>query len=250
MRAGGKGQGAAACSHGGSTLPFVKVVLLHALPLDATMWRPFAEGLPHEVLAPELYGLGDTLEQWAAGVLRLAGDGPMVLVGNSVGGSCAIEVARLAPGAVRHLVLIGAKPGHRPEPAYCDAAVRVLEDQGTEGAWPLYWEPLFGPATAPAVMESARRIAHAQAVSDVIRGVRVFHGRTDRGQFLMEWPGPVTVVSGQHDIAPERNKALADSLQDGRYSLVPGAGHYVPLENPGALRTVVEEAITEELARR
>ena len=149
----------------------VKVVLLHALPLDGTMWRSVGRDLRHEVVAPNLYQLGSTLEEWAAGVLRLAGDGPLVVVGNSVGGSCAIEVARLAPAAVRHLVLIGAKPSHRPEPGYRDAAVRLLETEGMEAAWPVYWQPLLGPAAPPAVSEAVRQIAHAQRAEDVIREV-------------------------------------------------------------------------------
>lgn len=209
------------------------------------MWRAVAQGVRHEVVAPDLYQLGSTLEDWAVGALRLAGDGPLVVVGNSVGGSCAIEIARLAPAAVRHLVLIGAKPGHRPEPAYRDAAVRLLETGGMEAAWTIYWEPLLGPATASDVVDTASQIAHAQRVTDVIRGVRAFHGRSDRSQFLNEWPGPVTVVSGEYDIAPARSRALAAGLRNGRYVMVPGVGHYVPLEDPAAVRALVEDAAAD-----
>ncbi|MBW3640701.1 MAG: alpha/beta hydrolase [Actinobacteria bacterium] len=116
-----------------TTVRRVKVVLLHALPLDATMWHEVAEGLQYEVVAPDLYQLGPTLQDWASGVLDLAGPGPLVVVGNSVGGSCAIEVARLAPAAVQHLILTGANLGHRPDPAFRDTAVRLLETAGMRG---------------------------------------------------------------------------------------------------------------------
>lgn len=209
------------------------------------MWLRVRQGLRHEVVAPNLYQLGASLEEWAEGVLRAAGRGPLVVVGNSVGGSCAIEVARLAPAAVRHLVLVGAKPGHRPEPAYRDAAVRLLESGGMPAAWPVYWEPLLGPVTSPAVADAVRTIGHAQRVDDVIRGVRAFHGRRDRSRFLLDWPGPVTVVSGEYDIAPQRSRDMASSLRDGRYVLVPGVGHYVPLEDPAAMRDVIAQAVDE-----
>lgn len=45
------------------------LVLLHALPLDASMWRwqsELLEGRPH---APTLYGYGDRLSDWADAVL-------------------------------------------------------------------------------------------------------------------------------------------------------------------------------------
>src|SRR4051812_16968516 len=137
----------------------------------------------------------------AASVLELAGPGQLVLVGNSVGGSCAIEIARLAPERVRLLVLIGAKAGHRPEPEFRDKALRVLAEQGMAGAWAVYWEPLFGPDTDASAVETARQIAFRQDISHIIRGMRVFHSRPDRTAFIEEWNEPVLVVSGEHDSA-------------------------------------------------
>ena len=122
-----------------------RVVLLHALPFDGSMWAGFDGRLDAETLiVPSLYRLGDSLEEWAVGVLDLAGDGPLVVAGSSVGGSCALAVARLAPDRVAAVVLIGAKASHRPEPRLRDAAVRALTDGGVETAWSTYWEPLFG----------------------------------------------------------------------------------------------------------
>lgn len=175
------------------------LVLLHALPLDGSMWPAGIRSLAESHVAPDLYGFGDTIEEWAEGVLDVAGRGPLVVIGNSVGGSCALEVARLAPDRVRLLVLVGAKAGHRPEPEYRDAAVRLLSEQGMAGAWPTYWEPLFGPNVDPEVVEAARQLAMSQDIDDIIRGVGVFHGRPDRSDFLRQWPGPVVVISGDHD---------------------------------------------------
>lgn len=207
------------------------------------MWHEVANGLQHQVVAPNLYQLGPTLQHWALGVLDLAGRGPLVVVGNSIGGSCAIEVARLAPAAVQHLILIGAKPGHRPDPAFRDTAVRLLETAGIEAAWSRYWAPVIGP-TAPAdVAESIRRMALAQSVEDLIRGVRVFHGRTDRSAFLSSWTGPVTVVSGEYDLAPAHNRELAERLQHGRFSLISGSGHYAPTEAASRVREVIQDSL-------
>jgi pimeloyl-ACP methyl ester carboxylesterase len=92
----------------------VKTVLLHALPLDGRSWDGVAALLEGDVLYPTLYGLGDTVVEWAHAVLRLAGHEPLLLVGHSVGGSCAIEMALLAPGQLRHMVLVGANGTCQP----------------------------------------------------------------------------------------------------------------------------------------
>ena len=121
------------------------LVLLHPLPLDETIWPAEIARLDARVISPTLYELGDSLEAWASAVLDLVGPEPMVIVGNSIGGSCAIEVARLAPERVRVIVLAGAKPGHRRDPELRDQALRVLATEGVAGAWTRYWAPLFAP---------------------------------------------------------------------------------------------------------
>jgi len=218
-------------------------VLLHALPLDGSMWPDEVRGLAPDVVAPTLYGLGDSVEDWARGVLDLAGSGSLDVVGCSVGGSCAVEVARLAPDRVRSLVLVGAKAGHRPEPDRRDAAVRLLAEQGLDRAWDELWAPLFAPDADPAVVARARRIARHQDVDAVIRGVVAFHGRPDREQFLEELDVPVLIVRGEHDRIPRDPAALAARLRHGRFTEVVGAGHYVPLERPAALAEVLRVAL-------
>lgn len=228
---------------GPATFGPMTVLLLHPLPLDGSMWPSGMPALGPRVLAPTLYGLGDSIGDWAAGVLELAGPGPLVVVGNSIGGSCAVEVASLAPERVRLLVLIGAKPGHRPEPGRRDEAVRLLSDAGIEAAWERYWAPLFAPGADAGVVARARAIACSQPVDDVIRGVQVFHGRPDRSAFLESVDLPVLVVSGEHDRTPSGTEAIAARLCNGTFRRVTGAGHYVPLERPVPLTAMIRQAI-------
>ncbi len=221
----------------------MKVVLLHALPLDGAVCGDVAGLLDEDVVAPALYRLGDSLRAWAEGVLDLAGPGPLVLVGNSVGGSCALEVARLAPGAVRHLVLVGAKAGHRPEPMLCERVVSTLRVQGVAAAWSTFWEPLIAPGADDQVRDRLRRNALSQSADDLTNGVRAFHSRPDRSAFLAAWRGPVTVVSGQYDVAPKRAAFEASVLRAGRFALLAGSGHYAPVEAPAGLARVIREAV-------
>ena len=95
----------------------MQLIFLHALPFDGNMWRAERDLSSGRVLVPRLYDLGDSIEDWASRVLELAGSEPSIVVGNSVGGSCALEIARAAPNQIAGIVLIGAKVGVRPDPA-------------------------------------------------------------------------------------------------------------------------------------
>lgn len=231
----------------GSTVRRVRLVLLHALPLDGSMWPTHLCPPDDPVLSPTLYGFGKT-GAWASGVLDVAGRGPLVLVGNSIGGSCALEVARLAPDRVRLIVLIGAKAAHRPEPELRDAAVRLLYEQGVAEAWDKYWQPLFAPNADPNAVEAGRRIAFNQDVDDVVRGVRVFHSRPDLSDFVRTWSESMLVVSGEHDRTVRHGAEFAGSAPNGTFRHVEGAGHYVSLERPTELMTILRQA-SERLPR-
>ena len=223
----------------------MKLLLLHPLPLDGSVFSDAIRTLGDVCAAPTLYDAGDHIGAWADAALDTVGDGPIVVVGNSIGGSCAIEIARLAPTKVAALVLSGTKPGHRPEPDLRDEALRVLASEGLAAAWDRYWLPLFGPAAATHIVEQAWHCASALGEDSIAAGVRAFHSRPDREGFLESWPGPVAVVCGQHDIAPapDRSRRLASRLPNATFHRLDGVGHYTPLEAPDALAAITADAI-------
>jgi pimeloyl-ACP methyl ester carboxylesterase len=223
----------------------VSLVLLHPLPFDDTVWPEGIRAFGRRVVAPRLYDLGDTIEEWASSVVDTVGSEQMVVVGNSVGGSCAIEIALRVPNQVELIVLIGTKAGHRPEPGYRDEAIRVLSTEGMSAAWPRYWAPLFAPSADPSVVEHARRIAERQRIDDVVRGVRVFHSRPDRADQTRKLDVPIVIVSGEYDRTPSNSRAFAAELRRGAWRPVRGAGHYVPLERPVELLDIVRESIAQ-----
>lgn len=221
----------------------VKLLLLHPLPLDGSVFSDDLRSLGDDCVAPTLYDEGDDILGWARAALDAVGDGPVVVVGNSIGGSCAIEVARLAPSKVKALVLCGTKAGHRPEPDVRDEALHVLDNLGLRAAWERYWLPLFGPDASADVVEHAWLVAARHGAESISCGVRAFHGRPDREDFLRTWLGPVVLVSGEHDIKPQRSQRLADRLPHGVFCLVPGVGHYLPLEAPEALQAITSDVM-------
>lgn len=215
------------------------LVLLHPLPLTGAAWPEQIRGLD-ESIAPNLYDFGDNIGDWARGVLDLAGSGPLDVVGNSVGGSCALEVAALAPDRVRSLALIGAKAGHRPEPAFRDEALRVLDEDGLDLAFDKYWAPLFAPGTDPSIIERGRALAHEAGVDAVRRGVVAFHSRPDRHDFAIALDVPVLVVAGEYDIRPAKTVGLSRPFHNGSYVQLDGCGHYASLEQPVQLANLLK----------
>jgi pimeloyl-ACP methyl ester carboxylesterase len=121
----------------------LELLFLHALPLDGSMWNGQKELLPGSTYAPTLYPLGDSIEAWAAAALKLVKGDRLIVVGCSVGGSCALELAASAPNRVAALILIGTKAAHRPDPALHAAALEMIQDKGLEEAWRVFWAPLF-----------------------------------------------------------------------------------------------------------
>jgi len=95
------------------------------------------------------------------------------------------------------------------------------------------------------VIGDAKQIMLAQSPLDIARGVTAFHSRPSRGQFLSAFPRPVIVVTGAEDVAPgpKVSKAQADSARHERLHVVPDCGHYVPLERPEYLNSILREVI-------
>ena len=223
----------------------LELLFLHALPLDGSMWTAQKQLLPGSSYTPTLYPFGDSIEAWAAAALNMAKGDRLVVVGCSVGGSCALELAVIAPDRVAALVLIGTKAAHRPDPALHASALQTLQDKGLEEAWKIFWAPLFSRSAKAQAIDDGKRIMLRQSPLDVARGITAFHSRPSRDQFLPAFPRPVIIVTGADDVAPGLNvsKAQADLAPRGRLHIVPECGHYVPLERREKLNSILQEVI-------
>jgi len=221
----------------------MRLVLLHALPLDGRMWD-VVQSTFSDTFAPTLYELGGSVQEWANAILDECSDEELLVVGNSVGGSCALEVARAAPDRVRGVVLIGAKVSVRRDLRLRDEAVGVLRRDGIAAAWDRYWKPLFGADAPAAVVAGARKLALEQDVGDLVTGVRAFHDRRDHSEWLATWSGGLVSVTGAEDRIPAPRAAAASVTSEGAQQLViDSAGHYVPLERPQTLSRIIQEEL-------
>ncbi|MEL7166746.1 MAG: alpha/beta hydrolase [Pseudomonadota bacterium] len=221
------------------------LLFLHALPLDGRMWNDQRWILPEHSYTPTLYRHGNSVTQWAVRCLKDMPHSRFVVVGCSVGGSCALEILRLAPERVAATVLIGTKARHDPDPAGAAAIRRVVKTQGVAAAWQTYWRPLFSNDKSTQAVETAEHIALEQSADDLIRGLTAFHNRPSREDVVAQTQSPTHVVTGDCDDLPGLGYArhLAAMNRGAHLHVIKGCGHYTPLMRPGETGALISNVV-------
>jgi pimeloyl-ACP methyl ester carboxylesterase len=215
----------------------MKVLLLHAFPLDERMWEPQREALAgHDVVAPRLYGRGETMDAWAESIL---GDvsGDVVPVGASMGGYCALALARRAPERVRGVVLLGSRADEdAPERREGRAeTIRLIRDEGVEALWEATRPKLFADDADPAVVERARTIALEQDVDELAAAVAAIRDRPDSSDVARSVP----LVLAVGDSDPFVGRRDAEALAGANAHVLAGARHLVSMERPEEVNRIL-----------
>jgi pimeloyl-ACP methyl ester carboxylesterase len=214
----------------------VKILLLHALPLDERMWEPQRDALwEHELVTPNLYALnGQSMDAWAMSLLREVW-GEFALVGASMGGYLALALARMAPERVLGLVLVGAR-ADADSPEKRDERMATIGRVQTGGAQAL-WDAMSPALTAAGDDDVARRIqglAFEQRGEDLVKALRAIRDRADSTDVAAALQAPLLVLVGKQDpiFPPDEAEALAGQAQNGRAVVLDDAGHLPSLEQP------------------
>src|SRR5579872_597894 len=213
---------------------------------------PRSPGGALAVLAPDLPGFGATpaprtawgsVDYAAALEQVLEAEAPgrrLVVVGHSLGGRIAVQLAARRPDAVGALVLTGAplaaRPGKPRRPRAAFRLVRALRRAGV---------------VSEARLERARQRHGSEdyrAATGTMREVlvRIVNERYD--EVLTAVRCPVELVWGDDDReAPlEVARAIEDQVPDAVVTVCEGAGHLVPVTAPHALRAAVDRALARQ----
>jgi pimeloyl-ACP methyl ester carboxylesterase len=231
----------------------VPVVLLHAFPLDRSMWVPVAERLAAATVpavAIDLPGLGASplpdgtpdlasSARGVAGVLDALGIARAVVVGVSMGGYVALTLLRDRPERLAGLALVDTKAGADGDEARANReriAAAVEGDAGTRALAPML-DGLLGATTRaqrPDVVERVRAGVAAARVEGVAWSQRAMAARPDYAALLPTATVPSAVVVGAQDALtpPSIARATAQALADSVLTVLPSAGHLSPLEDP------------------
>ena len=204
----------------------MRILFLHGWPLDETMWAPqlrVVEEVGLEPAAARLYGRGASIDGWATQLLREV-EGPFVAVGASMGGYCALALARRSPERVVGIALVGSRAAaDSPERrAGREEIIRVLR----AGRLPDGVESPVAPEELAVAQEAMR-------------------DRPDLSDVASSFGGPLLVcVGGADEIVPvEEARELADSALAGSFVLFEGAGHLLSVEQPERFNDVLGEFV-------
>jgi pimeloyl-ACP methyl ester carboxylesterase len=214
----------------------VKVVLLHAFPLDERMWEPQLESLrDYDVVAPRLYGRGQTIDDYAASVLAEVDD-ELVLVGASLGGYAALAMAHREPSRVRAMALVGARAdADTPERRAGRAdTIALIESGGAEALWEDQRPKLLLQSADEGAVDRARELVLERSNDELAEAVGALRDRDDRSDTLATFPGPVLVAVGEGDqfFPPDEAQLQAATAPHGRFRAFAGARHLPSLEQP------------------
>jgi 3-oxoadipate enol-lactonase len=237
------------------------ILFVHGYPHDRSIWRAQVEGLDgYRRIAPDLRGMGQSdapdlgysISIYAADLAALLdalGVDEVVLCGLSMGGYIAFEFLRQWRSRVRGLVLMDTRAeaddaeGRRAR----DAAAATARDAGAGAVAQSLLAKMLAPATLrdrPQLAEQVRAMMARTPVAGMVGALAAMRDRPSSEGLLPSLTGlPTLVLVGESDALtpPERARAMAQVIPGARLSIVSGAGHLAPLEQPDAVNEQLRE---------
>ena len=223
------------------------VLFLHGFALDGRLWRPQLAVFPGGV-APDLPGFGAAPKsgQSAARAVAASCEGPVHVVGLSLGGAVAVDFALAFPERVRSLTLIDAVLKGRPTGIRAFEKCSALAREGKLAEATEAWlaDPLFdGPRRKPAVFAALREMARDYRGEHWAGRASTSFEVADPAARLGSIAVPALVIAGADDLPTFRamSDEYAAALPRARKIVLEGVGHLANLEAPEAVNAALSE---------
>jgi 3-oxoadipate enol-lactonase len=233
------------------------LLLLHAFPLDASMWSPQISALDDAVpiVAPNAPGFGgaalsteastmDEIADRAANDLTAAGIERAVVVGLSMGGYAAFSLWRRHRYRVLGLVLSNTRSGADDE-AGKDRRKALADRLKAEGNGFMVQDPppLLSANAPQELWDRVRDVIRAQPPEAIAAASLGMAQRADSTPDLAGIEVPTLVVTSTGDtlIPPEATSPMASQIPGARLETIEGAGHLSNLEAPEEFNRLLRE---------
>jgi 3-oxoadipate enol-lactonase len=239
------------------------VLLLHGLGVTGESWGlqlPAFQEAGFRILTPDVSGFGkSTCRRGGVTIRQLAGDmvdllrylsvANTAIVGISMGGTLALQIALDNPDLVSRLVLINTFSCLRPRQikTWCYFAARFIlahaigvHRQAQAVAYHLFPDPKD---------EALRQIFISQISEADPSGYRAAMralARFNVSARLNEVTIPTLVITGGNDttVPLDVQGILANNIPGARHTTIPGAGHAVTVEQPDQVNRLLIDFIT------
>ena len=236
------------------------VLLIHAFPLDASMWEPqiAALGRESEIVAPHLPGFGgtapvgeiltmDAAADHCAAELDRAGTDRAVVCGLSMGGYVAFSVWRRHRDRIAGLLLANT----RAEPDDDGARERrraVAEKARADGSEAIAADPppLLAADADESMWDRVRATIRHQSGEGIAAASLGMAERPDSRPILPEIDVPTTVVTSDGDrlIPADVTAAIAEGIPNSELVRLEGAGHLSNLEHTEGFNRALRDLLT------
>lgn len=235
------------------------LVLLHAFPLDRSMWAPQLDALSDvaRVIAPDFPGFGDsspgaftveTAADLVAEFLAALNISKALVCGLSMGGYVALAFARQHADKLAGLILADTRAGVDDTNAKANRtkAIELTTEKGSAALFEGMVPKVLSDSTReskPEVVERLKGIAAKQPAASVVTALQALRDRPDANPGLKAIAVPTLVLVGEHDAVtpPLASANLSAQIRGSKLVHIPGAGHLSNAENPGAFNAAVRE---------
>jgi 3-oxoadipate enol-lactonase len=224
------------------------VLLIHAFPLNHTMWEQQLPVLSthFRVIAPDIRGFGEsqpplawTMDDMADDLNELLGKLDVAdcdVAGVSMGGYIALQFWSKYPQRVRKLVLANtrARADTETEISARNGMIAAIEQHGTATLPDRMLPRLLQPNPSLHVLRKVRKMIESADPSAAAYAVMAMRDRPDFSSVLHRMKCPAMVVAGENDMIIQRpdSRALADAIPGAQFVQVANSGHLSNLENP------------------
>jgi esterase len=237
-----------------NTVAAPTVLLIHGFLDDASIWEGLVDCLGGEVGAVryDLPGFGarigsveeargTTLESLAAqaGEIVEGIEGPVIVVGQSLGTQVAELVAARHQDQVRGLVLLTPVPlGGTQLP---DEVVAPFGALGGDRVAQRSWRGELSPNLSEEQLDRLADIGAPVAADVVSHYVDVWNGGVSNPPAMSVFGGPVLIIRGGADafVTEQVVNAVSPRFVDADVKVIEKAGHWVHFEYPGAVAAMI-----------
>lgn len=238
------------------------VVLLHAFPLNRTMWEPQIAALFGECrcIAPDLRGFGDSPRSGPYSMDRYADDvvalldalqiDRAVVGGLSMGGYIALALWRRHRNRIRALVLADTRSGADNDEGKQKRGelIALAQSEGSAAVADRQVTGLLGKSTRekqPELVDRIRSIMAGESPDGIVGALEAMRNRTDSTPLLAGIDVPTLIVVGDEDVLtpPKEARVMHAAIRGSRLEVIPGAGHLSNLERPAAFNAALSDFV-------
>lgn len=235
------------------------VLLLHAFPLDSSMWNRQVEGLSSTapVVTVDLPGFGgapaaepegwmDEAADRAAAALNGTGIDSVVVCGLSMGGYVAFSFLRRHRDLTAGVIFANTRADADDE-AGRERRRGLAERVRAEGNGFLVESPppLLSESAPDSLWQEVRTLIERQSPEGIARGSLAMAARVDSTPDLagIDVPALVITSSGDTLITPDISRRIADGIPGSEFAQIDGAGHLSNIEAPDEVNRLVAEHV-------